>query len=68
MSLENLEKFRQFIWENAARQKELQNFRFQPEFIAAVVEAGKSAGFEFTPAEVQEIMNDNRRLWIERWI
>jgi hypothetical protein len=68
MSLENLEKFQLFVWQNPALQKELQNIPERDVFIARVVELGAQSGFEFTAGEVLEMMRENQRTWIERWI
>jgi hypothetical protein len=49
-------------------QKELQNIPERDVFIARVVELGAQSGFEFTAGEVLEMMRENQRTWIERWI
>jgi hypothetical protein len=68
MSKENFEKFREIVFQNVDLQEELRRYVEREAFIKRVVELGAEKGFQFTAETVQEVLNENRRAWIQRWI
>ena len=65
---EDIEKLREIVWGDADLQARLQEISDREEFIARVLEIGKSCGLKIGSEEVSEAMRESRRLWIERWI
>lgn len=66
--IEDLEKLRRIVFENAALQKNLQAISGRDEFINRVLEIGKENNLNFTTEDVFQAMNEYRRVWLERWI
>ena len=40
----------------------------EADLFAAVIDQARARGFEFTVAELQEIVRANRVAWFERWV
>lgn len=38
------------------------------DFVDSAMAAGAENGYKFEPDEIKRIMQENRRLWLERWI
>ena len=68
MSVEKLSEFRSLVFADCALQEELRAVTDRQEFIAFVVECGRTRGFEFTAGEAESALRDGRRAWIERWL
>lgn len=68
MSQENLERFRQLVWQDRALQEELWAATDQDEFIALVQRLGAERGCEFTTEEVFGALQAGHRAWLERWL
>lgn len=66
--IEDLEKLRQIVFQDAALQTELQAISDREEFVARVLEIGRKSDLKFTEEDVSQAMNEQRRAWIERWI
>jgi hypothetical protein len=68
MSADNILKLGQIIFSDKILQTELQKITDREEFINKVAELGKTFGFEFSIEEIRQMMQENQRGWIERWI
>ena len=68
MNREQFEQFRTLVLQENSLQEKLRYISDMDEFLEAIIELGNDHGFEFTSQDVREAMQENRRVWIERWI
>ena len=68
MSLEDFEKLREFVLQNKDLQEELQKITERDAFISRLIEIGAESGLHFVDEDISNVMRENRRVWIERWI
>jgi hypothetical protein len=68
VSHEALEQFHTIVLNDRSLQKQLGDLTDIDEFTKRVIELGLECGCEFSPAEIEDKINANRRRWIERWI
>jgi hypothetical protein len=68
MSRENFEQFRQIVLHDPTLQVRLRETTDLRPFIELVVRVGEERGCIFTPEEVEAVLRESRRSWIERWI
>jgi hypothetical protein len=58
--------FREMVFEDLQLQEEMLRAAERPRFLQAVVAAGAERGYGFGMAEVESILNQRRREWMER--
>jgi predicted ribosomally synthesized peptide with nif11-like leader len=68
MSKENLQRFCRLVLSDSEIQNQLKNLLDRDEFIKKLVELGAHAGFEISPADIEQQLRENRKLWNEKWI
>lgn len=68
MSRENFERFRAVVVEDEGLQARLIGFADFEDFKEAVVRAGSESGFDFTLEDLDQMIREARRSWLERWI
>jgi Nif11 domain len=68
MAREDFEQFKQIVLQNFSLREKLRGFGERDELIAKVIEIGEEYGFLIMREDVEEVLRENSRLWIERWI
>jgi hypothetical protein len=68
MPLEDLERFRQLVLEDAALQDALRETADTPAFLARARRLGAERGCHFTDEDLREALRAARRTWRERWV
>jgi hypothetical protein len=68
MPAEAFEKFYGLVLSDVSLQKQLRDITDKQELFAGMVELGGELGFEFTLEDVNEMMQENIRVWLERWM
>jgi hypothetical protein len=68
VSLDSLNQFRRAVLEDASLRESLRGTQDLETFLALVLRAGRERGYEFTRAEVEELLRQGRRAWLERWV
>jgi hypothetical protein len=68
MPLEDFERFRRRVLEDAALQAALRETVDVPGFIALATKLGAEHGCHFTADEVREVIRAARREWLGRWV
>ena len=68
MSRENLEAFRDLVWEDDEALSRLRQTTERIEFEALLIELGQSAGYEFDGSDINQIMRENHLAWLQRWV
>ncbi len=66
MSLEDLERFRYQVLQDALLQKQLREVEDREAFVRLLVRLGQEHGCSFGVEEVAVAMQASRRAWIER--
>ncbi|MEO7505722.1 MAG: Nif11-like leader peptide family natural product precursor [Pyrinomonadaceae bacterium] len=67
MSRENLEAFRDLVWEDEAALNRLRLATERSGFEALLIELGQAAGYEFDRSDISLIMRENHLAWLQRW-
>ena len=68
MSKENLDQFCILVLGDLNLQNQLKNLIDRNDFIARVIELGADNGFEISREDIEIQLDENRRLWNERWV
>ena len=68
MSQETLTQFRQLVFSDTLLQEQLREITDRQEFIEQVVRLGNERGYEFTADDVENALQAERRVWLERWL
>lgn len=61
MSAKKLSEFRYLVFADSSLQKELREITDRREFVDFMVERGRTRGFKFDAAEVEDALRDGRR-------
>ena len=67
-SPEALKRFCDVVFQDAELQQKLTQIIDRTLFIGLVVRLGEEHGFYFADGDVADVLRDNRRAWIERWV
>lgn len=68
MSREDLEAFRDLIWDDEEKLNRLRQATDRPAFEALMIELGQAAGYEFDRSDINLIMRENHLAWLQRWV
>jgi hypothetical protein len=68
MSRKVFEEFRRRVLKDTALQQRLMEFDDPQCFVAEVVAAAGTLGFDVQSADVEAALLESRREWLERWI
>ncbi len=63
-----LDRFCELVLENESLHDQLRATADLESFVALAVELGRQHGCAFAPAEIQELLREKRRAWLERWV
>lgn len=65
---EDFQKLREMVLKDVCLQKNLQAIMNQENFIKTLVELGREYDLQIENEDILRVMQENRRVWVERWI
>lgn len=68
MRTKGLNEFIESVLCDREMQLRLAAIKDRNDFVNSVVAAGAENGYNLEPNEIKHVMQENRRLWLERWI
>ena len=68
MSEDKLSEFRGIIFSDVVLQDKLREIDDRQVFISRLIELGQTHDCEFTADEVENVLREGQRVWIERWL
>lgn len=66
--MEEFQKLREMVLKDVCLQKNLQAITNQEDFIKTLVELGREYDLQIESEDILTAMQENRRIWVERWI
>ncbi|HEX8088948.1 MAG TPA: aspartyl/asparaginyl beta-hydroxylase domain-containing protein [Blastocatellia bacterium] len=65
---ESFERFRQLVLEDAALQERLRGTPNLKAFVDLMLRLGEERGYRFTAEDIEGVLRESRRAWLQRWI
>ena len=68
MSVEDFDRFRELVVSDPALRDELRGIRDSAALRERTLALGRERNFDFCEADIETVVNNMKRAWLERWL